>query len=454
MYKWSYISCCGSPIIHPMFLRDVIQYRKKQSDKERDEILKAQLDQLNKKDPYVGKSFWEYEDNPDFLKKKQLYSKEKETLDLILKKASLDLFDRTERIHGKSCWECGDIPDFLKAKRELSKEDVEKERKRELSTEDIEMKTKRELSKENIEKERKTIWKTSPAHRAAQNGSYILLCFLSFFGANFEAKNKEGKTAYEELVKNLNNNGEHFSKMNPFVKWWILKVTDQHWIKLFAIAAEGQYTESLNILIGCKTNVDVWSTDDGNTALHFAPEAFQKLMDKKAAVNLGIVEEKKRAANAGNFLKQTPLHFLLSSSRERLELTKVLIAAGADVNAKDQNSFTPFHYLFMNSDNFSKEIVELAKVLIETDADINARDQFNKTPLHYLFMTLHIKNTFTGFSRETVELTKVLIEAGADINAKDKYNKTPLNWALSSDLSEEELEERRRILVEAGVDLS
>jgi len=81
---------------------------------------------------------------------------------------------------------------------------------------------------------------------------------------------------------------------------------------------------------------------------------------------------------------------------------------GADVNAKDEDGWTPLHFAA------TKEIVEL---LINEGADVNAKNKWGGTPLHA---------AATNGKKETVEL---LIAADADVNAKAKDGKTPLDMA-------------------------
>ena len=86
------------------------------------------------------------------------------------------------------------------------------------------------------------------------------------------------------------------------------------------------------------------------------------------------------------------------------------MAAGADVNAKDENGWTPLHHAATWD---SKEIVEL---LIAKGADVNAKNDDESTPLHYA---------------ETKEVAELLIAKGADVNAKDEDGETPLYYAIA-----------------------
>ena len=56
-----------------------------------------------------------------------------------------------------------------------------------------------------------------------------------------------------------------------------------------------------------------------------------------------------------------------------IEAVKQHLAAGADVNAKDEEGWTPLH---------QAETKEIAELLISKGADIHAKDRNRVTPLH------------------------------------------------------------------------
>ena len=76
--------------------------------------------------------------------------------------------------------------------------------------------------------------------------------------------------------------------------------------------------------------------------------------------------------NGGN----TPLHFASGSSWD-LAVTTVLLAAGADVNARNQRGATPLHMAARSNHN-----PEVVAELVRAGADLNARDVEGNTPLH------------------------------------------------------------------------
>ena len=84
---------------------------------------------------------------------------------------------------------------------------------------------------------------------------------------------------------------------------------------------------------------------------------------------------------------------------------KFLVSAEADVHARNKQGNTPLH---------RAKSFEIRKLLIETGADVNARNTSGATPLHYM---------------DDVPSAKLLVATGADINARDNEGKTPLHNA-------------------------
>ena len=152
--------------------------------------------------------------------------------------------------------------------------------------------------------------------------------------------------------------------------------------------------------------VDVDEKDDlwGRTPLHIAAEEGHKEIAE-------LLIAKGADVNAKDSVGFTPLHEAAFYGQN--EIAELLIAKGADVNAKDDNFVgTPLNRAAWKG---HKEVVEL---LIDNGADVNAKsDWFERTPLH---------DAIWEGRKEVIEL---LIAKGADVNAKDDYGKTPLDWA-------------------------
>jgi len=112
-----------------------------------------------------------------------------------------------------------------------------------------------------------------------------------------------------------------------------------------------------------------------------------------------------------------------------INLAKLLIEKGADVNAKDNKGKTPLMHAIG---------VDFVKLLIEKGADVNAKDNNGKTPLMHAI----IKN----FSEKAI----FLIDKGANVNAKDNNGKTPLIHSMSSWYSCSDI----HYLIEKGADVN
>ena len=104
-----------------------------------------------------------------------------------------------------------------------------------------------------------------------------------------------------------------------------------------------------------------------------------------------------------------PIHD--AASNRDLAGVQAELDKGVDVDAKDEEGWTPLH-LAAYSDG--KDIVGL---LIAAGADVDARDEEGWPPLHLA--------AYSG-GKDIVEL---LIAVGADVNAKNKHGETPLDYA-------------------------
>jgi ankyrin repeat protein len=97
-----------------------------------------------------------------------------------------------------------------------------------------------------------------------------------------------------------------------------------------------------------------------------------------------------------------------------LEIVKFLLDSGADINAISKNGFsaTPLQ----GAAAFQK--IDLARLLIARGANVNCRGQEGVTPLHEVA------------GNGELEFARLLLEHGANINAKEDHGKTPLTIAL------------------------
>ena len=97
-----------------------------------------------------------------------------------------------------------------------------------------------------------------------------------------------------------------------------------------------------------------------------------------------------------------------------LEIVKLLIKNGADVNFKSHLSCGSLHNV-SNWDLSISSYLEIIKLLIETGVDVNIQCYKNSTPLH------------SSLAYNNLELSKLLIKNGANINMQMKDGSTALH---------------------------
>jgi ankyrin repeat protein len=102
-----------------------------------------------------------------------------------------------------------------------------------------------------------------------------------------------------------------------------------------------------------------------------------------------------------------------AAANGNIEAVKQHIAAGADVNAKNNWGWTPLYYAAWVG---HKEVAEL---LIANGADVNKEDDDESTPLHYAAL------------KGQKEIAELLIAKGADMNAVGDLGRTPLDLAYA-----------------------
>ncbi|MDA8085716.1 MAG: ankyrin repeat domain-containing protein, partial [Nitrospiraceae bacterium] len=99
-----------------------------------------------------------------------------------------------------------------------------------------------------------------------------------------------------------------------------------------------------------------------------------------------------------------------------LKSVEVLIKQGADVNAKNNNGYTPLH----RAAEFGHK--DVAQTLIAHGADVNAKDNNGDTPLH------------EAAEGGQADIVKLLIAHGADINARDNAGRIPMQVANGKEI--------------------
>lgn len=94
-----------------------------------------------------------------------------------------------------------------------------------------------------------------------------------------------------------------------------------------------------------------------------------------------------------------------------INVAKILLDSGADVNWKDKDNMTPLHKAVL------AEKYPLVKLLLENGADVHAVNKQQRTALH-----LAVQQT-KSMTNASLRIERVLLDAGADINATDILGK-------------------------------
>lgn len=163
----------------------------------------------------------------------------------------------------------------------------------------------------------------------------------------------------------------------------------------------------LAVLAGCGM-----SPKEMRRAVHAAAEAGDAALVAKIVKKVPELAGHRRGSDG-----RTPLHLAASEA-----VAKLLLDAGADPSAGDQNGNTPLH---------TATSADVARLLLERGAKAEARNSSGATPLHV-----------TG----DAQIAELLLAKGADRDAKDERSHSPLQTTPSGAVA--------RLLVERGASLA
>ena len=265
-------------------------------------------------------------------------------------------------------------------------------------------------------------------HHAARAGHREVIEVLLANGADVNATGgDEGKTALQyalekehpELAILLLDNGATF-KVPPSYR---------NGGSLLHYAASRGYVDVANALIDKGANVNAKDGDD-LTPLHSAV-----VSDQVEVAELLIAQGAKVDAKSKH--GKTPLYWAVY--RRNLGTVQCLLDGGADVNAKTTSSNTTLLHILVEVKK-TEGVLDVAEALIAARADVDARDKAGRTPLHLASRT------------HKPSVVELLLDNGADPNAKDEAGQCPLHFAVvPADLADPELVE---LLLRHGADVN
>ncbi|KAJ5764963.1 hypothetical protein N7520_004522 [Penicillium odoratum] len=128
----------------------------------------------------------------------------------------------------------------------------------------------------------------------------------------------------------------------------------------------------------------------------------------------------------------------VAANFNHIEITRLLLESGADVNSVNSGGYTPLHY---GSAPWSRESsLEVVEILIHHGADVTKAIE---GPINDQWTSLHLATLF-GYE----DVVRLLLDKGARVNAKTKHGSTALHVVHHKSTT------IAQILLEHGADLS
>jgi ankyrin repeat protein len=131
-------------------------------------------------------------------------------------------------------------------------------------------------------------------------------------------------------------------------------------------------------------------------------------------------------ANASGRDSVTALH--AAASRGDSVMTDVLLKAYANPNLRDTSALTPLMYAVMHGAwvNYLRGI-SVVKMLINAGADVNA---VNKNKVTVLQFACNVKGSLDiGFEEQRLKIVQLLLDKGADVTVRNSHGLTALDMA-------------------------
>ncbi|XP_029959243.1 B-cell lymphoma 3 protein homolog [Salarias fasciatus] len=152
---------------------------------------------------------------------------------------------------------------------------------------------------------------------------------------------------------------------------------------------------------------------NGQTALHLCCE-----YDQRDCLSVVLaLSMSSSCLEIRNYEGLSPLHLAVLQGRK--DLARLLLDAGADINAMDVKSGqTPLMHAVENNN------ADLVRFLIENGCDVNSQSYSGNTALH------------SACGRGQVDTVRLLLKSGADSGLKNYHNDTPVNVAKNKKIAD------------------
>lgn len=178
----------------------------------------------------------------------------------------------------------------------------------------------------------------------------------------------------------------------------------------FLHAAQNGHLDAAQLLIDNGANAQATS-QGGGTALHGLMELFWRQMDSTALNVARLLLANGVDVNARDDWEMTPLHRAMHT--ESADFVRLLLENGAEVNVANDEGITPLRLAVQ------RQKAGFAEMLLEAGADPDWREKHDDaTVLH------------CAVGKGDLETVNLLLPYVKDVNVKDRYGNTPLYYAV------------------------
>jgi Ankyrin repeats (3 copies)/Ankyrin repeat len=139
----------------------------------------------------------------------------------------------------------------------------------------------------------------------------------------------------------------------------------------------------------------------------------------------GVAEEERYESRIAHWIYAGDSALHVAAAGYRVEIARMLLAAGADsASARNRRCGQPLHYAadgYLDSPSWNaRRQVSMIRLLLKAGAIIDAQDKNGATPLHRAVRT------------RCAAAVKCLLEAGADPTIRNKPGSTPFHLAVQN----------------------
>jgi ankyrin repeat protein len=177
--------------------------------------------------------------------------------------------------------------------------------------------------------------------------------------------------------------------------------TDKNGFTPLHNAASEGHAQLVDLLLGGGGDINA-RDEDGATPLYFASKQGHLDVVKYFIRNRARVDQRDKQGNTA---------LTVAINADHVTVARVLVDAGADVNATGQAERTPI---------FWTRSREAAEVLIEKGVRVNATDQWGNYALHVFA------------EKGNAPLIQLLLENGAAVDAVNRNGRSALHWAANA----------------------